>query len=179
MSDDASTRFEGLYRTHYRAVAGFIGRRLRADLVDDAVHEVFLVAWRRATDVPDPGVGWLLAVARNVVSERYRAGSRLTELHQAAVAEAMTGQQTASGADVEAIERLAVFEALRRLSEDDQEVLMLAAWEGLDSAAAAEVLGCSSGSYRMRLSRARKRYEAALADVDRAPTAVASASITP
>lgn len=57
MSDEA-TRFEELYRAHSRAVAGFVGRRLRPDLVDDRVHEVFLVAWRRCADVPDPGIGW-------------------------------------------------------------------------------------------------------------------------
>ncbi len=47
--------------------------------------------------------------------------------------------------------------ALARLGERDQEVLRLAAWEGLDPSRAAAVLGCSRGALAGRLRRARRR----------------------
>jgi RNA polymerase sigma factor (sigma-70 family) len=47
--------------------------------------------------------------------------------------------------------------ALALLSERDQEVLVLVAWDGLDRAQAAEVLGISAGAFAVRLHRARRR----------------------
>jgi RNA polymerase sigma-70 factor (ECF subfamily) len=45
--DGRTAHFEGLFRAHYTAVAGYIRRRADPELVDDLVNEVFLVAWRR------------------------------------------------------------------------------------------------------------------------------------
>ena len=39
---------------------------------------------------------------------------------------------------------------------------MLVAWDGLEPAAAAAVLGCTKASFGMRLHRARRRFAAAL-----------------
>lgn len=47
--------------------------------------------------------------------------------------------------------------ALRGLSEDDQELLRLVAWEELARDEIALVLGISRASVRVRLHRARKR----------------------
>jgi RNA polymerase sigma-70 factor (ECF subfamily) len=60
------------------------------------------------------------------------------------------------------------------LSDDDREILGLLAWEGLDRDAIATVLGCSRGTARVRLHRARTRFSRALrtAGVDTAPTVV-------
>lgn len=47
--------------------------------------------------------------------------------------------------------------ALAALSERDRELLMLIAWEGLDHAAAARVLGTTRANIAVRLHRARRR----------------------
>lgn len=52
--------------------------------------------------------------------------------------------------------------ALARLSDDDRELLMLVAWEGLDSAQLGFVLNCSPTAARIRLHRARSRLRAEL-----------------
>jgi RNA polymerase sigma-70 factor (ECF subfamily) len=39
---------------------------------------------------------------------------------------------------------------------------MLTSWDGLDNGRAAAVLGCSPGTFAVRLHRARKRLAAAL-----------------
>ncbi|MFI7634921.1 RNA polymerase sigma factor [Nonomuraea sp. NPDC049400] len=58
------------------------------------------------------------------------------------------------------------YEAFKRLSDDDRELLALVAWEGLSGAEIAKVLGCSRGAARIRLHRARKRLAKELADLD-------------
>jgi RNA polymerase sigma-70 factor (ECF subfamily) len=52
--------------------------------------------------------------------------------------------------------------ALDDLSESDAELLRLWAWEQLDPAEIAEVLGCSPGTARTRMHRARARLRDAL-----------------
>ena len=56
-----------------------------------------------------------------------------------------------------AVERTDLLRAISQLSADDQEVLLLAGWDGLDSSGIAAVLGCSVAAARTRLSRARRR----------------------
>jgi RNA polymerase sigma-70 factor (ECF subfamily) len=51
--DDAV--FVELYRRYHRPVRDFCRRRVASHLVDDAVAETFLAAWRRLNDVPSGG----------------------------------------------------------------------------------------------------------------------------
>jgi predicted DNA-binding protein (UPF0251 family) len=53
--------------------------------------------------------------------------------------------------------------ALSSLNRLDQEVLLLVAWDGLDRAQAARVLGITTGLFSVRLHRARRRLKRALA----------------
>ena len=48
--------------------------------------------------------------------------------------------------------------AFRALPEQDRELLSLVAWEELDTAQLATVLGISRNAVRIRLHRARKRF---------------------
>jgi RNA polymerase sigma-70 factor (ECF subfamily) len=52
--------------------------------------------------------------------------------------------------------------ALARLRPADREVLLLTAWEGLDAAQVAAVLGCTPQAVHTRLHRARARLRAEL-----------------
>ena len=56
-----------------------------------------------------------------------------------------------------------VLRALSAMREEDRETLLLVAWEGLEPARAAKVLGVSPNTFSARLSRARRRFERALA----------------
>jgi len=102
------------------------------------------VAWRRLPVVPAAPLPWLLAVARNVVRERYRDGARQACL--AAGLRAWADEAIADVADGVA-ERAAVLAALALLSEDDRELLALVAWQGLSTREAARVVGCSTATF--------------------------------
>ena len=62
-----------------------------------------------------------------------------------------------------------VLTALRALRPEEQEVLRLAAWEGLSNSELAVALDCSENAATIRLHRARKRLEAQLLKEEPAP----------
>ena len=71
----ADAAFVELYDRYYRPVRHFCRRRLAEDLVDDAVAETFLTAWRRLDEVPpaEHALVWLNGVAYRVVGHQWRS----------------------------------------------------------------------------------------------------------
>lgn len=171
MGRDA-VRFEALFRAHHPHILAYCRRRAPADAARDAAEEVFLVAWRRWEDVPAPPDDrpWLYGVAYRVLANQRRGSERRHRLASRLQGEATTSTTGIDEAVVASEEHAAVRAALDRLSADDQEVLRLAAWEGLRAGDIAAVLGLTADAAAQRLHRARKRlqreYEAA-----RRPTA--------
>lgn len=148
------SRLEGLFTAHAAAVRAYARRRVDRVAADDAVSEVFVIAWRRLEDVPDDALPWLLGCARNVLSHQRRRSRRDLALFDRLTAQPAPGSSLAGDH--------ALVAALAQLSNRDREVLLLIAWEGLEPAQAARVLGCSRDALAVRLHRARKRLAAAL-----------------
>ena len=67
---------------YYRPIRDYCRRRVAADVVDDAVSEVFLTAWRRLDDVPagDAALVWLYGVAYRVIGHQWRTTARRRRL---------------------------------------------------------------------------------------------------
>jgi RNA polymerase sigma-70 factor (ECF subfamily) len=161
---DAERRFTALYDAHHRQVYAYVVSKAGRHLADEVVSDTFTVAWRRFRDLPDPALPWLLGVARNLLHEQARSARSRESL--AAELRTWAGTQEwvqTDPADVVA-ERAAVRAALAGLGDEDRELLTLVAWHGLSTAQAAQVVGCSSATYSVRLHRARKRLEQALED---------------
>lgn len=152
-------RFEATFELHHRAVLGYVLRRvpIEAD-AEDAVAEVFSIAWRRFDRAPAPGdaLPWLLAIARRVLANHHRSEARRWRL---------TLRLRAQPRDpmVPVARETPASEALGRLRPADRELLRLLAWEGLSQAEAGLVLGISENAVAIRLHRARKRFAAELA----------------
>ncbi len=147
-------RFTTLYESTHRPLLAYAVRRV-ADPADaaDVVAESFLVAWRRIEEAPTGADArpWMFGVARRVL-----ANARRGERRRLALADRLRTHLTdvvpppeESGSEV--------VRAMRVLSEDDQELLRLVAWEELARDEIALVLGISRASVRVRLHRARKR----------------------
>lgn len=158
---DAIERFTGLYDGYRNRVYAYAVSRAGRQLADEVVSEVFLVAWRRLDELPDDPLPWLLVTARNVIGSEFRAAAL-----QESVAAELSSWDSGVASDVadEVSERQAVLRALATLSEADRELLTLSAWHGLSSRDAASVAGCSAATYFVRLHRARRRLEKAMAD---------------
>lgn len=151
--------FERLFVGNYWPVRRYLLRRTGPSVADDVLAETFLVAWRRFGSVPDDPLPWLLGVARRLLANQLRAERRrvalTTRLRAAGAPEAYVSAP-ALGLDC------AVAAALAALPAREREALLLVAWEGLDSARAARVAGCSNGAFRVRLHRARRKVAAQL-----------------
>jgi RNA polymerase sigma-70 factor (ECF subfamily) len=151
------SRVDALFREHGADVLAYALRRTDAASAEDVVAEVFLTAWRRAERVPErEPVLWLYGVARRVLANQRRAMRR-----REALADVLGSLARRDGTAAEP-DGSPVTAALARLRPDDREVLMLTAWEGLDAAQAATVLGCTPQAVHTRLHRARARLRAEL-----------------
>ncbi|MEO5965666.1 MAG: RNA polymerase sigma factor [Candidatus Limnocylindrales bacterium] len=145
-------RFEAAFEAHHRRVLAYALRRLPTEAdAEDAVAEVFAVAWRRVGGMPqDDALPWLLAIARRIIANQRRGSDRRSRLFLRLHREP---QPTPfPGTDNPALDALAA------LPSDDQELLRLLAWEGLTQVEAGVVLGISTNAVAIRLYRARKRF---------------------
>jgi RNA polymerase sigma-70 factor (ECF subfamily) len=167
--EDAEMQFERLYRAHADAVFAYAIARGSADAAKDVVEETFLVAWRRLDDVPDEPRAWLLGVARRVMSHDWRGRDRRAALAVRVRAERAFAQVGADPA-VEVVERDLTLAVLDGLPSSDRELLCLLAWGDLAPEEVARLLDCTLPALRVRLHRARRRFEAALAKADPAPS---------
>jgi RNA polymerase sigma-70 factor (ECF subfamily) len=168
---DDERRFRALFAEAYPALRRYAHHRgLSPSDADDLVSGVLTIAWRRFSLVPeDDPLPWLFATARNLWWNEQRSQRRRARLHDRVAATpdtARTSPGAAAAAD-ELAERAPSFDAIRdaltALSEDDQELLRLIAWDGLTPSQAAVVLGCTDAAARVRLHRARTRFAAELA----------------
>lgn len=163
-------RLRALFEAHSRRVYAYAARLTDPETAQDVVADVYLAAWRRLDDVPEPSLPWLLVTARNVVRNGQRSALRRDRLH-AAVARADPLLALAPGADETAVERDRMLGALDALSALEREALLLTAWDGLSATDAATVAGCSVRAFEVRLSRARARLDRVLAEsTDPVPT---------
>jgi RNA polymerase sigma-70 factor (ECF subfamily) len=155
-------RIERLFSAHVAAVRAYARRRVESSAADDAVSEVFVIAWRRLDDVPEDALPWLLGCARLVLGHQQRRDRR-----DAALVERLRGVAHVASSTFTVHDDDALGRALAQLRDRDRELLLLIAWEGLEPAQAAKVLGCSRNALDTRLHRARKRLAAALARAER------------
>jgi RNA polymerase sigma factor (sigma-70 family) len=161
MEQARACRVEQLFADHARAVRAYALRRVDPATADDVVSEVFVVAFRRLEAVPDPPLPWLLATARRIIANQRRADSRREALNAD-----LQPLQAGIWRD-EHDDDHALLTGLAQLSERDREAILLLAWEDLNTAAAAAVLGCSRAAFLVRLHRARRRLAAAIGQQQR------------
>lgn len=133
----------------YRYIACRISDRHRAE---ELAADVFRIAWEKQLPEP-PGIGWLLATARNVIGNEYKGRRRRQELVDRLEDEA---RSQVPGPDT--VQRAAVADVLARLRERDREVLMLSYWDELSTAELSQALGCSPSAAAVRLHRARRAF---------------------
>lgn len=158
-----------MYRTRHARVLAYCRRRLAWHDALEATDEVFLIAWRRCSDVPAPPADlfWLYSVARGVVANHARRNHRRRRL----LGRLRIDAQPPPPPPPKSEEQHVVGEALARLREEDQEVLRLAAWEDLAAPEIALVLEVTPEAARQRLHRARQRLARQLEAGNRRATA--------
>jgi RNA polymerase sigma factor (sigma-70 family) len=155
-------RYELLYRELYGPISGYVLRRVRdPEDAAEVIAETFLTLWRRLDACPGDEQlrPWLFGVARKVLANQRRG-----ERRRSALAARLTADYdpTAVAPVSTAVSDGRVARAFAALSEADREILALLAWEGLTRDELAVAIGASRAVVRLRLHRARRRFEAAL-----------------
>ena len=151
-------RFRVLYNDLYDDLWRYVQRRsINTEEARDTLSEVFLVAWRRLEDIPAGNEArlWLFGVARNLVKTSWRKRKRSGDLLVRIGSEMSTRGATDEELDNSGV--LKIVKALQFLSENDQEILRLLAWENLSHKEISVVLGCSENAVAIRIRRARVR----------------------
>lgn len=163
----AEARFAQVF-AHLGAVTAYARRRGAVD-PEEIAAETMAIAWRRLSEVPvDDARPWLFATARNTLLADRRRRARQVRVPERAPGAVVPGLLAGeAGLDPQ------LAAALRTLGEADREALLLIAWEDLTPAMAAATLGISQVAFRVRLHRARRRCQRALAgprpDAESAP----------
>ncbi|MCX4724257.1 RNA polymerase sigma factor [Streptomyces sp. NBC_00440] len=155
--------FAAFYEQQFDAVLGFVTRRVdNAHLAADLTADIFVAALEGAHTYDarrGAPVAWLYGISRNVINAHFHGAAR----EQQAVAR-ISGRRLLDDADVSAIEaRIDADRTVRQfasahaaLSEPLRQVLDLVVLDGLTVREAAQALGISSTTARVRLHRARK-----------------------
>ena len=151
-----------LVRTFGPRVLGYLARRVRhREDAADLFSQTLATVWRRRDDVPsddDEARAWMSGGARLTLANGARAARRRDALVRRLRDEIVVRAAQRPGSEVGEQVR----DALARLSEPDQEILRLDAWDGLTGEQIATVLDLTPAAARQRLSRARGRLRAVL-----------------
>jgi RNA polymerase sigma-70 factor (ECF subfamily) len=168
VSTQAQTlRFEAVYAETYEQILGYVVRRCpSSEDAADVVAETYATAWRRIDALPhgEEARLWLYGVARKTLANHRRGQAR----RQRRSGESSVAELNVDIADLysrtpeSTVELGTIARTFRELRDDDRELLSLVAWEGLDHAQIAMVMGVSRNAVRIRLHRARKRFSQAL-----------------
>jgi RNA polymerase sigma-70 factor (ECF subfamily) len=152
-------RFRSIFQTRYSFVHSYVLRRLgsRSGEISDVTAQVFHVAWRRRSYIPDPpnDLPWLYGVARKLVYRHWRTMRRRRQLEDRLTSEARAAGDSISSDVTPDVIRVRA--AIGRLRPADQELLKLTHWEQLSRAEAGKVLGCSANAVSVRLHKAQQR----------------------
>ncbi|CAM3639839.1 RNA polymerase sigma factor [Nocardioides zeicaulis] len=162
--------FDAVYAEHVDGVFTHADRLTGSwTTAEDVTSETFLAAWRSRALLADddrPLKPWLWGIATNQALNARRSRRRLVTF----LAHRPREEVVPDFAD-EAVQRLDDADALARaaqvigsLRRAEAEVLSLCVWSGMSYAEAAEALGIPVGTVRSRLSRARARLRALVAE---------------
>lgn len=165
MLETTDKRYEQIYAEHHRAVLAYCRRRVDRQAAVDVAAEVFAIAWRKRDALPsDNALPWLYTVARNTVANHNRAaGRRRIKLERVAGQAAVAADDDPALHVIRLEEDRQLLEALSGLSEPDQEVLRLVAWEELSPTQIGDMLGLTPNAVTKRVRRASERLQRAFA----------------
>jgi RNA polymerase sigma-70 factor (ECF subfamily) len=139
-----------LYAEHGRSLLAY-ATRLTNDraAAEDIVQETLLRAWKHADDVAGRRGsvrGWLLTVARNIVTDRYRA--KMARPAEVGEQDQQVPAQRDHAEDV--VNSMVVLDAMDRLSPEHRDVLVELYYRGRTVGETAEVLGVAPGTVKSR-----------------------------
>ena len=154
---------------HYARILRYVRSVVRdPDEAQDLTQETFLRAQRRRETLRDPEavLSWLYSIATHVCLDRLRQRAREGQARSDLDPEAVAPPDPAPSAGLlaEQEDMSDCVEAyVAELSDSYRAVLLMHDVKGLSAREIGELLGDTTGSVKIRLHRARKQLQAALA----------------
>jgi RNA polymerase sigma-70 factor (ECF subfamily) len=146
-----------IYERHAEQVYGYIYYRVGDQHVaEDLAADVFVKAVsgiRGYSYRGTPLLAWLYRIAHNVTADYRKAAARKA---QRTATDELEGIESARDALGEHDERTDMLAAIRRLTEDQQQVVILRFYKGLSNAQVARIMGKPEGAIKALQARALK-----------------------
>ena len=150
---------DGIYRNRHRALFRFFFRMSgRQTVSEDLVHEVFLrmLRYRQTYGSADGFEAWMYRVARNVFTDhlsKHRLEIAPVEGEMEAIESPRPSPYDAAAKNQD----LAVLRrALGILAEEKRELIIMSRFQGLSHQQMGAILGCETGTVKVRVFRAVK-----------------------
>lgn len=157
LSNDELAR---LIHEHGATVTRYVRRRSSASIADELVNEVFSTAWLKGPMLHVSNESaWLIGIAHRLMANRFRSDRRRISLRNRAQEAPVHRSTDDPQIELRGLQALdpKLLQAVMALNPGDLDILLLAAWEELDTAGIATVLSITPEVARKRLSRARQR----------------------
>lgn len=151
--------FDKLYSHYLDPIFRFVYMKVsRQEEAEDLTHEIFLTAWQNIPNYKFKGFplsSWLYQIARNRVIDHYRLKKNNISLEQADPDAELMKASFSIEADLDAdlqLEKVRV--AIKKLTDDQQDVLLMRFMEELSHKEIALAINKSEGAVRLIQHRA-------------------------
>jgi RNA polymerase sigma-70 factor (ECF subfamily) len=151
MSDIYERRHRALFRFFFRLTG-------RQTVAEDLVHEVFLrmIRYRHTYHSGDGFEAWMYRIARNAFADQAKK-YRLEAPAEDGQFEVVASNRPSAFDDMAKQQDLAtLYRALRALPEEKRELIVLSRFQGLTHEQIGQILGCETGTVKVRVFRAMK-----------------------
>ena len=160
--------FSTLYKRHVQAIYRYVYYRVGdVEVAEDLVSEVFLKALEGIesfTYIGVPFSSWLYRIARDRVNEYFRRQAKRAHLP---LDETLVSAKVEPHTEVEArLQQEKLRLAIARLTEDQQQVVILKFIEGLSNATVAQILGKTEGAGKSLQHRALASLQRILTETE-------------
>jgi RNA polymerase sigma factor (sigma-70 family) len=145
-----------LFERHKDALFGYFYRNTHStETSEDLVQSVFLriLKYRARFSGDGKFTTWMYHIAHNVHTDHYKKNNTQANTDRISTVEPKNCD-TAEKLFLKSETVQLIEKALRRLSKDKREILVLSRYQGLRYREISEILGCSEGAVKVRIFRA-------------------------
>src|SRR5580658_1590731 len=162
MSEIYERRHRALFRFFYR----LIGRQAPAE---DLTHEVFLrmIRYRHTYGSGDLFESWMYRIARNVFADHTKKHRLETPAAEGQLELVECNRPTPFETAVKQQDLALLHRALRELTDEKRELIILSRFQGLTYEQIGRITGCEPGTVKVRVFRAMKEMAQVFHDLRR------------
>ncbi len=158
-----ASAFGLLYDKYQPNIFRFIFLKVsRREEAEDLTHQVFLNAWQNIEAFEDQGLplsSWLYKIARNKVIDYYRTKKSITSIENVSEDYFETSRDGGMETIGNKIEVEEIYRALKKLSPEYQEIIIMRFVEELSPREIAKITGKKNGAIRVLQFRALRRLK--------------------